>query len=98
MIFTCLPCSGSGSDSAQEGEEQHETRKERLRREAQSTQHLLTHLPRNPERRACVEGKLRARPARRRDPEATKRYEQWGELHLADHVVLNEDEKGHEGQ
>eukprot|EP00972_Heterocapsa_arctica_P071061 10498281-Heterocapsa_arctica.AAC.1 len=51
-------------------EPQPESLEMRLRREAQSEQHMMTHLPMNNFCDVCREGKLKQKPARRRrDPE-----------------------------
>ena len=74
------------------------SREDRLRAEATSVRHLMTHHPRNPYCGACAEAKIRAQPARRHDPEIKERPDRVGDLVYADHLILNDDEKGHRGE
>ena len=63
----------------------------RLRREAKTTLHLMTHLPMNPFCDICREGKLKQKPARRRrDPEIVEKPEEWGHTLLGDHLMTGE--------
>ena len=64
------------------------TREAKLRLEAKSPAHLLTHLPMNSYCDICQAGKLRQKPARRRrnDAELQGRPDEWGHTLLADHV------------
>ena len=52
------------------GEDQAMTREAKLRLEAKSPAHLLTHLPMNNDCDICQAGKLRQKPARRRRKDA----------------------------
>ena len=45
--------------------------------------HLLTHLPKNPNCDICNEGKMRQRPARRRIPVLPRDPMEWGDTLLA---------------
>jgi len=63
-----------------------------------SGRHLLCHVPHDPSCWHCVEAKMRAKPARRRDPALKKKPEKFGELVYADHLILNEDEEGAKGE
>ena len=64
------------------------TREAKLRLEAKSPAHLLTHLPMNNYCDICQAGKLRQKPARRRrkDAELEGRPDEWGHTLLADHI------------
>ena len=64
------------------------TREAKLRFEAKSPAHLLTHLPMNNYCDICQSGKLRQKPARRRrkDAELQGRPDEWGHTLLADHI------------
>ena len=76
------------------------TEKEReLKQEAESGEHLLTHLPFNPMCDYCREAKLRAKPARRkRDPQVTEAKTRFGQLVCCDHMVLGADQAGLGGE
>ena len=50
--------------------------------------HLLTHLPKNPNYDICNEGKMRQRPARRRIPVLPRDPLEWGGTLLADHLTV----------
>ena len=50
--------------------------------------HLLTHLPKNPNCDICNEGKMRQRPARRRIPVLPRETLEWGDTLLADHLTV----------
>eukprot|EP00972_Heterocapsa_arctica_P054696 8059967-Heterocapsa_arctica.AAC.1 len=51
----------------------------------------MTHLPMNKFCDVCREGKLRAKPARRRaDVEIVEKPEVWGHTLLADHLMTGE--------
>ena len=71
-----------------EVEEPAATREAKLRLEAKSAAHLLTHLPMNSYCDICQSGKLRQKPARRRrnGAELQGRPDEWGHALLADHV------------
>ena len=85
---------GQPSDAAEDaqpegvGEAWSATREAKLRLEAKSPAHLLTHLPMNSYCDICQAGKLRQKPARRRrnDAELQGRPDEWGHTLLADHV------------
>ncbi len=62
----------------------------RLRSEAGSREHLLTHLPKNNFCDICTEGKIKAKPARRRNLNLEVEPKDWGDTLLADHFVVGE--------
>ena len=85
---------GQPSDAAEDAQPEgvveawSATREAKLRLEAKSPAHLLTHLPMNSYCDICQAGKLRQKPARRRrnDAELQGRPDEWGHTLLADHV------------
>ena len=62
----------------------------RLKREAASLQHLLTHYPKNPYCKWCSEGKAFQKPARRRRPVIDEVPKDKGHTLLADHFSPGE--------
>ena len=89
----CAPALGIDAE-ADVAEGDVMSREERLRAEAVSVRHLMTHLPRNPYCGACAEAKIRAHPARRHDPELKERPGRVGDLVYADHLILSDEERG----
>ena len=85
---------GQPSDAAEDAQPEviveawSATREAKLRLEAKSPAHLLTHLPMNSYCDICQSGKLRQKPARRRrnDAELQGQPDEWGHTLLADHV------------
>jgi hypothetical protein len=68
-----------------------ESQETRLRREAKTVLHLMTHLPMNEFCDFCREGKLRKKPARRRrNPTMIEQPDTWGHTLLADHLMTGE--------
>ena len=65
-----------------------ESREERLRREARSNKHRLLHSPKNPYCQVCQEAKPFQVQARRRDPAKVDQTTAFGDLLLADHIVI----------
>ena len=70
-----------------------------LREKAQTTEHLLTHLPKNPFCKACIRGKTTRKHARTRQlADMTLIPTLFGEQVTADHLVSNRaDSQGVEG-
>ena len=94
-----LPVEGAEPDPPGDADaepEMDQTRAERLRLEANSVTHLMTHLPFNPMCIYCRDAKLRAAAAKRKDPALSRRPENFGDVTYIDHTVLNEEEKGDE--
>ena len=79
-----------------------ETAEARLRREAVSRRHLMTHLPKNPYCPICQGAKIRAAPAKpqqRRSGNPEVDPQRFCDLLLADHIVLVDPEaKGSKGE
>ena len=67
----------------------HETIKSRLRREAQSLKHKLTHKPKNPFCDACNRAKMRR--GKRFTGSYNRKPEAWGWCITCDHIVSKED-------
>jgi len=70
---------------------------ERLRAEATSLSHLMSHRYKNPFCPSCVRAKMQFRAARR-SGDVESPYKEFGDLVTADHVVLNEADKGRHGE
>ena len=77
-----------------------ESRDDRLRREATSTLHLMTHIPKNPFCDACCRAKMVQRHGRRRHvPDKPENPVHFGELSTADHFMLHkDDDEGIDGE
>ena len=86
------PDAAEGAQHEQAEDQDAPTREARLRLEAKSPEHLLTHLPMNSYCDICQASKLRQKPARRRrgDAEINRRPDYWGDTLLADHVSTSE--------
>ena len=88
------PDAAAGQDAP---DQQGMSKEEVLRAEAKSLAHQLTHLPKNPYCDVCAEGKFKAKPARRRNPD-TGEPSEWGEVLLGDAFNLKELSIGVEGE
>ena len=74
----------------QEAEPGGESLELRLREEAASQEHSLTHRPKNPYCPWCMRAKVHKRQARRRDPDTNHmEVKGFGELVQCDHVILH---------
>ena len=72
---------------------------QRLKAIAESPEHALTHLPKNAFCKACQSAKAYKKQARRRDPETRVRAAAFGDLVMADHmVVMKDSEEGVSGE
>ena len=70
-----------------------ESQEQRLRREANSLEHSLTHRPKNPFCTWCMRAKVQKKQARRRDPDTNHMtVKQFGDLIQCDHVILHREE------
>ena len=69
----CYPCGPHGPP-----DDVPRTAEERLRIEAVSLTHLLTHLPKNPFCKVCEETKIKAKQARAKDPDSVEKPKKWG--------------------
>ena len=75
----CLPVEDALAN--EENQDPEPSRRDRLN-------HLLTHLPKDPNCDICNEGKMRQRPARRRNPVLPREPKEWGDTLLADHLTV----------
>ena len=68
-----------------------ESREERMKKEATSIEHLITHRPKSPYCWVCGLTKMTAKQARRLDPDDERRIDPsvFGEHICVDHIVLN---------
>ena len=67
------------------------TGEEKLKAVAKSPEHALTHLPKNPYCQACQNAKAYKKQARRRDPATKQKASAFGDLVMADHMVVMKD-------
>ena len=77
----CRPCDGTSTPE----------RETRLRKEAVSLKHLLTHLPKNPYCQACLRAKLNKAPARRVRGEGAERPASFSAAVTSDHLISKDD-------
>ena len=76
-----------------EAEPGRESLEQRLREEAASQEHSLTHRPKNPYCPWCMRAKVHKCQARRRDPDTNHmEVKGFGELVQCDHVILHREE------
>ena len=82
---TCMPCEGEEAPEV----EDTETKEERLKREAESPQHLLCHMPKNPYCWVCGMSDITMSPARRvTAADGRISTSSFGEHVCLDHIVL----------
>ena len=80
-------------------QEEPESKVDRLRKEAKSINHMLTHHPKNPFCTICRYSKAQAQPARRIRLEHKRAFRKFGECVTADHAVLGKyDTRGLDGE
>ena len=91
---SAMPGVGVQADSPDADIPDSETKEQRLKREAQSPEHCLTHLPKNPYCWVCSMTKMTAKQARRLGPnEGDIRTEKFGDHVCADHVTGLDEQK-----
>ena len=81
-------------------EESQESKNERLRREAASIEHMMTHVPKNPFCSACSRAKTMARPHRANAPSDGygRLPEDFGDEVTADYLSVNPDDLSWHGE
>ena len=76
-----------------------ESKTERLRKETRSSRHQLLHYTKNPYCKICQEAKPYQVQGRCRDPPEVEKSKKFGDLVLADHMVIkNQDAMGKDGE
>jgi hypothetical protein len=97
--FAAMPSVGNQADHPDADVDDQESREEKLKREARSPEHCLTHMRKNPYCWVCSMTKMVAKQARRLGPEHRNvNPENFGDHVCADHVTgLNEEKEMVEG-
>ena len=63
----------------------------KLRRDAKSLLHRMTHLPKNPFCKVCNDVNIKAKPKKIRDPQIANAPRRFGDLILGDHLLMPSD-------